>query len=427
MGNSRWMAAAVAGWFLVGGVSAFAQDVELTICRPGYPERAKAFLEKALGEFQKTNPGVKFKIVDADWETFQSRIMVWVAGQQEPDIYVSPMQQFVDLAELGAYLPLDQYLDPALKADIPESLWWDMSRFTGGKGKYLSVAAAASTYTLWYNKKILAQAGLTRPPKNWDELVRFGKQIVERTKLPAIGMNAGRPFDTTQLLFGMLYFSGTNRPFVDTQGRAIINSPDAVKAVQFWVDLYQKHKITNSSPEQTSKGDLRLLFQQGKLAMHIDNPGLLPTLAKITDLRSPETSTFLIGGPFQPSLSGHRAMNSTDAQQWVISAHTKHPDLAWKVLRYLLEPRWQNEHDRIQGGAPFRASILKSMPIDYAWILKPNAEEASNGLLFSPLIPRSGQFFQVLNKHLVEALLGQAPVKDALDRAAAEVNKLAGL
>jgi ABC-type glycerol-3-phosphate transport system substrate-binding protein len=119
-------------------------------------------------------------------------------------------------------------------------------------------------------------------------------------------------------------------------------------------------------------------------------------------------------------------MNSTDAQQWVISAHTKHPDLAWKVLRYLLEPRWQNEHDRIQGGAPFRASILKSMPIEHAWIMKPNAEEVANGILFSPLIPRSGQFFQVLNKHLVEALLGQATAKEAMDRVAAEANKLAG-
>lgn len=426
MRTLRWMMAAVVCWMMVGGVAAFGQDVELTVCRPGYPARAKVFFNKALAEFQKTNPSVKFKIVDADWETFQSRIMVWVAGQQEPDIYVSPLQQFVDLAELGAYLPLDKYIDPALKEDIPESLWWDMSRYSGGKGKFLSVAATASTYALWYNKKILSQAGLTRPPKTWDELVQFGKQIVDRTKIPAIGMNASRPFDTTQLLFGMLYFSGTNQPFVDARGRALINSPDAVKAVQFWVDLYKKHKITNSSPEQTSKGDLRLLFQQGKLAMHVDTPVMLPVLAKISDLSSPETSNFLIGGPFQPSLSGRQAMSSTDAQQWVISAHTKHPDLAWKVLRYLLEPRWQNEQDRIQGGAPFRKSILKTMKIDHAWIMKPNAEEVGNGIPFSPLVPRSGQVLQVLNKYLVEALLERATVKDALDRAAAEVNKLAG-
>ena len=338
MWKSRWMAAAIACWMVVGGVTAFAQEAELTVCRPGYPERAKEFFNKALGEFQKTNPGVKFKIIDADWETFQSRIMVWVAGQQEPDIYVSPPQQYVDLLQVGAYLPLDKYIDPALKEDIPESLWWDMSERSRGKGKYFSVATLTAPFTVWYNKKILAQAGLTRPPKTWDELVQFGKQIVERTKIPAIGMNAARPFDTTQLLFGMLYFSGTNQPLLDSTGRALFNSPDAVKAVQFWVDLYAKHKITNSSPEQTTKGDLRLLFQQGKLAMHIDGPYIMPNLAKITDLSSPETSNILVGHPFQPLLSGRQGKASLDVNEWVISAHTKHPDLAWKVLRHLLEP-----------------------------------------------------------------------------------------
>ncbi len=422
----RCIVAALASWLLLGTMPVLAQEIELTICRPGYPEPAKAFLGKALADFQQKNPGVKFKIVDADWETFQSRIMVWVAGQQEPDIYVSPMQQFVDLAALGAYLPLDKYIDPALKEDIPPSLWWDMSRFTQGKGKYVSVAAAASTYALWYNKKILAQAGLTGPPRSWDELVTFGKQIVERTKIPAIGMNAARPFDTTQLLFGTLYFAGTNQSFVDDKGRALVNSPDAVKAIQFWVDLYQKHKITNASPEQTSKGDLRLLFQQGKLAMHIDTPVILSVLGKLTDLSSPETSTFLQGGPLQSFIPGRHAMNSTDAQQWVISGHTKHPDVAWKVLRHLLETRWQAEHDRMSGSAPFRKSIVQTMNIDRAWILKPNAEQVANGIVFSPLIPRSGQFLQVLNKHLVTALLGQLSVKEAMDRAAAELDKLAG-
>ncbi len=119
-------------------------------------------------------------------------------------------------------------------------------------------------------------------------------------------------------------------------------------------------------------------------------------------------------------------MTSIAADPWAISAHTKHPDLAWKVLRHLVEPRWQYEHDRLIGQAPFRKSILKTMKIDYEWIMKPMAEDVPNGFLFTPLIPRSGQFLQVLNKHLVEALLGQATVKDSLDRAAVEVNKLAG-
>lgn len=407
----------------------FAQDIILKVTRAGYPEGSTKLFTKFQEEYQKEHANVSFDMIETDWGTFHDRIGVWIRGKSEPDIYQTSISEYAAFVEMGAYLPLDDIYDEDLKAVIPKNLLAPY-RYNG---KLYGIPGNAATFSFWYNKEIFKKAGLdpNKPPTNWDELLEYAQQIVENTDAYGIGLNLGRPEDMTQLLLGSLYYSATNTNFVDSTGRALFNSPEGIKAIQFMVDLVNKYKVTQPNPEEYTKGDLRLLFRDGKTAMTFDGPWIMSLLKEVSDFSTAETCKFAIAAPPGSSIEGKEAMVSSTTDPWVISANTKNPEIAKDVLRELLTPKWQNEHNIAVNQNPFRKDVIDTYDYENQWVWNVMSEDIANrSILFNPQVPpgpTDAQIKQILNDYVLRALFGEMTVEEAMNKAADEVNKLHGV
>jgi len=404
------------------------EKIELKICRAGYPVELAPFFEEFIEEYQQEHPNVYFKVIEADWGTFHDRIGIWIRGKQEPDVYLTSNTEYASYQNIGAYLCLDDVMDEKLKNAIPEKL------LEGYRvdGKQYAIPGNAATYSFWYNKEIFEKAGLDpdKPPKDWNELLDYSQKIIENTDAYGLGLNMGRPEDMTQLIFANIYYSATNKPYVDNRGKALFNSPEGIKAVQFIVDLVNKYKVTQPYPEEYNKGDLRLLFRDGKIAMNVDGPWIIKYLEEVTDMSSRESSKFVVADPPASTIEGKEAMVAMGADPWVISANTKYPEVAKDVLRKLLETKWQYKHDSALNQNPFRNDVVKEYEYDKQWIWDVMLKDMNRSIDHAPLVPPTATITEVkriFHEYVSQALLGKMSVKEAMDKGAEEVNKLFGV
>ncbi|MGE5609291.1 MAG: ABC transporter substrate-binding protein, partial [Bacillota bacterium] len=220
---------------LFGAIAGLAAaPVTIKVMRPGYPKEARVFFTEVEQALVKEHPNIRLEIIDADWNTFHSRIPIWVSGRQEPDVYLCSPSDLAALVDIGAMMPLDSLVDTELKQDIPAGAWQDVKY----KDKIYAIPAAVAPFVLWYNKDIFRQAGLdpAKPPTTWDELLSYSQQIKKNTGVAGLGIGLGRSLDFTQLVWGMLYYSATNANYVDGNGKSLITSADSIRAHQFLTD-----------------------------------------------------------------------------------------------------------------------------------------------------------------------------------------------
>jgi len=404
--------------------TASAEEVTISVMRHGYPVEARAFLEKAAAAFNEVRPDVKVEVLDADTNTFQDRIMIWISGGQEPDLFLTPVVAFGDLMSLNAILPLDDIIDQELEDDIPQAVWNVYRK----DGVTYGIPGLATGVGLWYNKELFEQAGLDpeAPPTTWDDLIEYGLQIEQNTDAHGIGLNLGRYRDTTQNLAGELFFSGLNGPMIAADGTPMFDSPAGLETLEYLISLVHEHQITQPHPEEYTKTDIRMLLRDGVVAMAIDSPFIMGMLREVTDLSSPETSKFGVSGVLQSTIEGGAGVVPLDTNPWVISANTKHPEAAKAFLRFLVTPEWQYEHDLAVNQTPFRASIWEEMgdEIQNAWIFRRLLPELEQSVVYIPIIPKAELFLEIFNDALQSAVLGIKSPATALNDAADEVRNL---
>jgi multiple sugar transport system substrate-binding protein len=265
---------------------------------------------------------------------------------------------------------------------------------------------------------VFKKAGLDpqKPPTTWDELLQVALKIKQTTDVAPLGVGVGRALDFTQLFWGMLFYSATNEQFVDDAGRPRLTGENSLKAHQFLVDLVRKHKVTIPDPQLYSKGDLRLLFRDEKVAMVVDAPYIMDVLASKTNLSTAETSKFGIAPAPRSPVKGKVPMYASTSDAWVVSANSKHPEEAKKLLLFLLRPEWQYAHDNLLRQMPFRKSLYSEpakYPMTTNWIYRGMNEMAENSISFQPIIPTANAVFQAMQTGVVKMVTGVASVEDA--------------
>ena len=414
--------------FLAGPLAASAANpVTIKVMRPGYPTEARAFFTEVQAAMTKEYPSIKLEIVDADWNTFHTRVPIWVTGKQEPDVYLCSLTDLAGIVDVGGVLPTDHIIDAKLREDIPGGAW-DAVKY---KGRIVAIPGDYAPFVLWYNKDIFKKAGLdpNKPPTTWDELLRYALKIKE-TGVAPIGVNLGRSSDITELIWGMLFFSATNHQYIDDSDRPQITSENSVKAHQFLADLVRKHKVTEPDPQLYGKGDLRLLMRDEKVAMTVDGPWLMNVLSSKINTSSAEASKFAIAPAPRSFVEEKVPMYASTTDSWVVSAHTKYPEEAQTVLKFLLRPEWQYAHDRHVQQMPFRKSLYREpakYPMTNNWVYRGMNAVIEKTINAHPITPTSNADYEAIKNALVKMATGVASVEDALAEAAATMRSAKGI
>ena len=249
---------------LSSGVFA-AETTELTMQMGSWwSERAPLIVE----EFEKAYPQYKLKIDCLPVSGYFENAVTAILAGTPPDILSLGGPWIVPFAAKNLLTDLTaDVAEKVNKADF-KSAAWDMAFYEGKMyGFPLRVAGGA----MFYNKTMFDDAGVAYPEKGWtfDDLLDMAKKITVPGEKYGYGISVDMSDQSSVMLsfapvlwgFGGDFFNADNT-------KCTLDSPEAIKALTWQVELYTKHKVV---PEGTMgyqiTRDVLPLFANNKVAI----------------------------------------------------------------------------------------------------------------------------------------------------------------
>jgi multiple sugar transport system substrate-binding protein len=314
----------------------------------------KAMWDSLIAEFSKLHPNITVKyqpVPGESWGDYFDKLATMIAGGNPPDVSRVAIEGTRLVVSRGLATPLDEFMkgdpeiDEYLKDVSPRLL--EVFRVDG---KTYELPFDWNNMVMYYNTKMLQQAGLQPPRKEWtkDEFLEMAQKLTRRS-------GSGDP-EVFGFGFAVQYFSGTI-PWMYANGTSLLSAdltksnlkdPRVLEVLQFLQDLVWKHKVSPKPP--ASHADIYSLMAAGKIAMAGGGrwPVLQMTKAGFSDFDvqyfprwKEQITEYGVGG-------------------FVIMKSTKHPEEAWKWVKFLTSKRALEILTRIGQAIPARRSIAAS-------------------------------------------------------------------
>lgn len=299
------------------------EPVELTLLSH-YVGANETALKPYIDQWNAENPDIQVKLTPVDFGELLKTIMTKQSAGQGADImHVYTLW--------GGQLSKNNVLadaPPNVVDDVKKNYPAAAVKGASLNGKVFGYPTEVQTYGLFYNKKLLKEAGYDNPPKTWDEMLTMAKKIEKKDAsgkptVQGFGFQRGYAGLVDQPFFAMMASAGSGL-LSDDFKKSNLTSDAGKKTFDFYSKVYGKNGITDISVNAT-KG-----FGAGQVAMTIGAgwwAGSLKTLMK-DDYAN-------VGAAPMPSPDGKT--NGTIAYTWAwgVNSKSKHQAEAWKFLEWL--------------------------------------------------------------------------------------------
>lgn len=217
---------------------------------------------KALAEgFEKEHPKVKVNYVNVPFADAQNKFKnAASSGSGAPDVIRSEVAWTPDFASLGYLAPLDG----TAALDKEDDYLKQAAASTKYDGKTFGVPQVIDSVGIFYNKKLLKEAGV-EVPKTLDELTEAAKAIKSKTGKAALYLRG----DDAYWFLSFLYGEGGDMINTKDKSVTIDDKPaiDAFKAVKELVD--SKAAVTDAT---NGWDNMQKAIKDGEVAMAINGP-----------------------------------------------------------------------------------------------------------------------------------------------------------
>ncbi|RZA29320.1 MAG: sugar ABC transporter substrate-binding protein [Proteobacteria bacterium] len=332
-----------------------------------------------------------------------------VATGSGPDIICLDNPDFAMFSSRGAMLDITErvanskVIDTSVYYEGPlASAMWD--------GKLYGVPKATNTIALFYNKDLMAKAGITTPPQTWDELLDAARKLN----------------DPANNVYGLTWSAKGNEegtfqflPWIQMSGGSFekVNGPGAVRALELWKTILDE-KLASQDVLTQGQWDSTGTFNAGNAAMAISGPWELGRMS--TDAKFDWGVTLL-----PTDVAGGNRSSAMGDFNWGIYATTQHPDEAFRAIEFFVEqtprlfPEFSNIPPRSDVPLPSTGDARKDAALavfieqlKYAQPRGPHPEWA--------------KISKAIFDAMQSTLTGQASAQDALDTAQASIDAILG-
>lgn len=408
--------ALLAGAAVVAGCARTSTKHETVLTFSGSALGAEGTLvAKQLKRFMQLNPGIRVELQRTPDDASQRHQLYvqWLnARVGNPDILQLDVVWTPEFAAAGWVLPL--------------------TRFAPASGEFFPATIAANTWAgQLYALPWFADVGLLyrrtdlvpKEPTTLGELVTDARQAMSRPGGPRFGIVwQGARYEG--LITGFVEYLGAfGGRILDDSGRAVVNRPEAVRALQFMRDELYRWHIAPLDVLTWHEEEARFAFQNGSAAFMRNWP--YPVAAMSDKAQSKVAGKFAVSPmPASGEGEGHSTA-SLGGAQLAINAYSEAPDAAYRLIAYLTAPEQMLERARAVGQYPTRPALYHDPRLARALTIPlDDARRAIESATPRPVTPIYTELSDILQIELHRALVRQAEPQEALNSAANEINAL---
>jgi multiple sugar transport system substrate-binding protein len=240
--------------------------------------------------FHQANPTITVKVTTINWNDFDNQVQTLIQNRQYPDI--TEGDYFSTYAQEGLLYSADQVLSN------PGNLLPVFAKQGTYNGKQYGLPFTTSSRTLFYNKKLFQQAGISSAPQTWADVQ------ADAAKIKALGkVGFGLPLGSEEAQAeSLLWFLGNGGNYQDSSGNWSINSAQNVQTMQFLKQLV-KAGDTEPNPGTKNRTDLWKDFAAGNIGMINGSPALIPIIQSTGTLTATDWTSVPIAGKTGPLTS----------------------------------------------------------------------------------------------------------------------------
>ncbi|MBV2355446.1 sugar ABC transporter substrate-binding protein [Streptomyces sp. J2-1] len=275
-------------------------------------------------EYEKTHSNIDVKVTPVGWDVAHQKLVAAAAAGKLPDVVQMGSSYLGEFADMGVLEPVDT--KTFHQGDFFPAAWQQGSY----DGKTYSVPWYVDTRVLYYRTDLAKKAGIKAAPTTMAELQQDAEayQSKAHTKWGMDLKPSG--LDTVQSFYPFLYSDGGG--ILNAQGKPVIDSPQAVKALDYYGSFFKKGLIAKS--EQPGY-DVTKDFNTGNVPMFLGGPWMTGLIAD----NYPGLKGKWAVAPLPAGDKGSVSM--AGGSSLAVSADSTHKAAASKFIQYLTGAKGQ--------------------------------------------------------------------------------------
>jgi len=357
--------------------------------------------------FTKANPDIKVNLEFVPYEGLHDKTVLAQGAGNAYDVVLFDVIWPAEFAANNVLVDVSSKITDEMKAGVLPGAWTTVKY----DGKFYGMPWILDTKYLFYNKEILAKAGIANPPKTWEELAADAKIIKDKGILAspiawswAQAEAAICDYTTLVSAFGGDFLK---------DGKPAFQSGGGLDALKYMVDSYTSG-ITNPNSKEFLEEDVRKVFENGDAAFALNwtymyNMANDPKDSKVAGK---------VGVVPAPGVAGKSEASAVNGSMGLgVTTVSKHQDEAWKYVIFMTSQATQNAYAKLS--LPIWASSYEDPAVTKGQEELIAAAKVGLAAMYPrPTTPKYQEISVALQQAIQEALLGQSSPEDALKTAA---------
>ena len=357
--------------------------------------------------FTKANPDIKVNLEFVPYEGLHDKTVLAQGAGNAYDVVLFDVIWPAEFAANNVLVDVTSKITDEMKAGVLPGAWTTVKY----DGKFYGMPWILDTKYLFYNKEILAKAGIANPPKTWEELAADAKIIKDKGILAspiawswAQAEAAICDYTTLVSAFGGDFLK---------DGKPAFQSGGGLDALKYMVDSYTSG-ITNPNSKEFLEEDVRKVFENGDAAFALNwtymyNMANDPKDSKVAGK---------VGVVPAPGVAGKSEASAVNGSMGLgVTTVSKHQDEAWKYVIFMTSQATQNAYAKLS--LPIWASSYEDPAVTKGQEELIAAAKVGLAAMYPrPTTPKYQEISVALQQAIQEALLGQSSPEDALKTAA---------
>ncbi|TNM67339.1 sugar ABC transporter substrate-binding protein [Streptomyces sp. NP160] len=328
-----------------------------------YVGAQKTWLDGRVAAFEKANPDIDVQVVETVGDQQDQRLLASVATKTTPDLFINNIVvDFPTLVAGGVTADLTPYWEKYADAgQWPEQAAWK------NDGKVYNLLPFTNLLGMYYNKDVLAESGITEPPKTLDELQEDLATVKAGGKYEGLALS-GAPTVEGAWLFA---------PQLLGEQVDYCTWADSGPKVSAAFDRLGSWTSAGYIPQAAATWDQNDSWQQfvtGRYAFAFNGNW---------QLGNGGDAAFQWGTAQYPAPTGGSSVVYPGGEGFGIGETSKNKDLAWKFLQEaILSPEAGEQIFTTAGSIPVRSDAAQSSAI----------QDDANALPFATAAQSTGQW-----------------------------------